>query len=319
DNNELIIERITKTNYQDYSKKDIENDVYGELLNLEYNSVVVSFEFFLNYIVNKKVSLRIKDEYLNLEFAHLESWEGNQLEENDIIISENFANSKNLFKNSKLDLTLSGNVSNIITEIELPTLTIKGFCDEKVIYFNFFDNYELIKKIFFDNSRLIYELNDSYYDLRNEYSVDNFALSFRQLSKLIRKNKEVFLVAALFGIVVVSLLCVNYLEHILAREKKNIFILFSLGYEKKTILKLFLIGLFFLIFVAFIIASIITIIFALKINEYNPYLFKTFWFQFRFYYLLIILIFLVLIFSLSMIFIFRKNKKKSLAQNIRIS
>ncbi len=194
---------------------------------------------------------------------------------------------------------------------------MKGFSEDDAMYLNYYENRDFVKNLFFHRKIALYELDKAFYDLKEDYYVFNFAIDNNGISRFLLKSRTVLLVLSLLGILLVSLVCANYYGHVINGQKKNIFILISLGYEKKKVLRAMLFGLALLMGLSFIIASTLTILFSSKVNARNPLLFKPYWFQFRIYHLLFLLLYLGAIFYLATLLIFKRNREWSLAESIK--
>lgn len=257
----------------------------------------------------------------DLYIRHCESYGDIILAKDEVVIPSGFAEAEKLKIDGRYSFKLTGNVSDkfLLNEISLPQLLVRSFSNDNIIYLNYFKNKELLKELFFEKRSVLYEYNDSYFALREEYNVRNFVFEINTLSRLLTKYRLIPLLFSLFGILFVSLVSANYYGHVLNKQKKNIYILLSLGYKRKNIVRSYAFGLYVLMAFAFLITTICIIFVDLNLNSVNYLRLRTFWFQFRYYYLIIMFLYLVVIFFLCWYFIFKVNKNKSLSQNMKIS
>lgn len=321
DGQELKIERIIETNHRDYGEADRESPVYRELLSEEYYNVLIGFDVFLNHAAGRSYSINLATERssYSLDIRHADHYEDADLGAGEIILPQRFASWARIEVNTQPQLKLEGNVSQFLfpEDYQLPPLTVKGFSEDDAMYLNYYENRDLVKNLFFHRKIALYELDEAFYDLKEDYYVFNFAIDNNGISRFLLKSRTVLLVLSLLGILFVSLVCANYYGHVINGQKKNIFILISLGYEKKKVLRAMLFGLALLMGLSFIIASTLTILFSSKVNARNPLLFKPYWFQFRIYHLLLLLLYLGAIFYLATLLIFKRNREWSLAESIK--
>lgn len=309
---------VINTGYIVNNEFQYDIELFNELLPWKYAYIMMSENNFKHLILNSENTVNMFTNNYKKEvfLKNISEYNGIMLEANDIILPIYFNYNNKYHVGDNINIEISSDEMNKGEELEF-SLTIKGFTPDQTAFINFEKNKNVLS-FFKEKDVFLYEIDSNYKTLAKKYRIDNIVSIYIESNKeLVRTVVKLLIPFSLILFIALTFSTINYISHIISKSRKNIYILYSLGFNEKKIKKQFTYFIYILYVMAFGLSIFILELLSFNFNKIKKKYLSTYWFQKNYLYYLVILIISIFTITMTIQLSFKKDEKKTLSQRIK--
>lgn len=309
---------VINTGYIVNNEFQYDIELFNELLPWKYAYIMMSENNFKHLILNSENTVNMFTNNYKKEvfLKNISEYNGIMLEANDIILPIYFNYNNKYHVGDNINIEISSDEMNKGEELEF-SLTIKGFTPDQTAFINFEKNKNVLS-FFKEKDVFLYEIDSNYKTLAKKYRIDNIVSIYVESNKeLVRTVVKLLIPFSLILFIALTFSTINYISHIINKSRKNIYILYSLGFNEKKIKKQFTYFIYILYVMAFGLSIFILELLSFNFNKTKKTYLSTYWFQKNYLYYLVILIISIFTITMTIQLSFKKDEKKTLSQRIK--